>query len=102
VSVEKYQHEGFVVFDDVLGPEEFQTLRGESVSLCRGERGSVGGLEAARANVSDDAAVRRVLCLHFPHKLSPLRRELLALPLIIEVLTQLIGPDVKAMQRCSS
>jgi ectoine hydroxylase-related dioxygenase (phytanoyl-CoA dioxygenase family) len=98
VDVEEYQRDGFLVLDDVLEPEELKALRRESVSLCRGERGSVGGLEAPTANMSDDDVVRRVLCIHFPHKLSPLMSELLALPRIVGVLTQLIGPDVKAMQ----
>jgi ectoine hydroxylase-related dioxygenase (phytanoyl-CoA dioxygenase family) len=98
VDVEVYQRDGFVVLDDLLEPDELEALRHESVSLCRGERGSVDGLEAVAATVPDDEALRRVLCIHFPHKLSPLARQLLVLPRIVDVLTQLIGPDVKAMQ----
>lgn len=98
VDVDVYQRDGFVVLDDLLEPEELKALRRESVSLCRGERGSVDGLEAVTEDTSDDEALRRVLCIHFPHKLSPLARELLVLPRLVDVLTQLIGPDVKAMQ----
>jgi phytanoyl-CoA hydroxylase len=98
VDVAGYQRAGFVVLNDVLGPEELEGLRRECVSLCRGERGSVDGLEDVTANVPDDEAMRRVLCIHFPHKLSPLARQLLVLPRIVDVLIQLIGPDVKAMQ----
>lgn len=46
----------------------------------------------------DDAVVRRYLCIHFPHKISPLMRDTLRHPRIVEVLTEVIGPDVKAMQ----
>lgn len=98
VDVEDYRRNGFVVLDDLLRPQDLEALRGESVSLCRGERGSVDGLEAATANVPDDEVLRQVLCIHFPHKLSPLIRDLLVLPRLVDVLTQLIGPDVKAMQ----
>jgi phytanoyl-CoA hydroxylase len=98
VDVEVYWRDGFVVLDDLLEPGELGALRRESVLLCRGERGPVASLEAAGAGTSDDEALRRVLCIHFPHKLSPLALQLLSLPRLVPVLTQLIGPDVKAMQ----
>jgi phytanoyl-CoA hydroxylase len=47
----------------------------------------------------DDAAVlRRCLCIHFPHKISPLMLELARLVTLVDVLTGVIGPDVKMMQ----
>ncbi len=42
--------------------------------------------------------LRRYLCIHFPHKFSPLMNDTLAHPAIVEVLTRVIGPDVKCMQ----
>jgi hypothetical protein len=98
VDVELYRRDGFVVLDDLLEPEELEALRRETVSLCRGERGLVAGLGALAAGASDYEALRRVLCVHFPHKLSPLAFRLLSLPRLVAVLTELMGPDVKAMQ----
>lgn len=42
--------------------------------------------------------IRRYACIHFPHKLSPLMRQTLAHPVVVAALTEVIGPDVKAMQ----
>ena len=39
-----------------------------------------------------------MLAIHFPHKLSPLFHAALSHPAIVERLTRLIGPDVKAVQ----
>ena len=42
--------------------------------------------------------IRRYACIHFPHKLSAVMRDAVAHPAIVDVLRDLIGPDVKAMQ----
>jgi ectoine hydroxylase-related dioxygenase (phytanoyl-CoA dioxygenase family) len=47
---------------------------------------------------TDDTIVRRYVCVHHPHKISPLIRDTLAHPAIVDTLVRLIGPDVKAMQ----
>lgn len=43
-------------------------------------------------------AIDDVLALHFPHKLAPVFRRALRHVAIVEQLTRLIGPDVKAIQ----
>jgi ectoine hydroxylase-related dioxygenase (phytanoyl-CoA dioxygenase family) len=53
------------------------------------------------ATGDDDSAAdvfRRYLCIHFPHKVSPLVLATMAHPEIVPVLGAVIGPDVKAMQ----
>jgi phytanoyl-CoA hydroxylase len=42
--------------------------------------------------------LRRYLCIHFPHKVSTAAREAVTNPRIVEGLTAVIGPNVKAMQ----
>lgn len=50
-------------------------------------------------NVADDEAfIGQFLCVHFPHKFSPLIREILGHQEIVRILTRIIGPNVKAMQ----
>ncbi|HEY1425910.1 MAG TPA: phytanoyl-CoA dioxygenase family protein, partial [Caulobacteraceae bacterium] len=39
-----------------------------------------------------------VIAIHFPHKISPLMRAAMTHPKVVEVLTSIIGPDVKSMQ----
>jgi phytanoyl-CoA hydroxylase len=96
--VRRYQRDGYVVLTDALSVDELGALREEAVRICRGERGAVEGVQPAGAEEPDELVVRRYLCIHFPHKLSPMLRGMLARPAVVGALTQVIGPDVKAMQ----
>ena len=50
------------------------------------------------AQATDAEILREYLCIHFPHKLSRADARALAAPGVVDVLTQVIGPNVKAMQ----
>ncbi len=93
-----YRENGYLVVDNALSIDEVQALRDETTRVCRGELGNVRGVEPADANESDADVLRRYLCIHFPHKISPLMKRYLAHPSMVEALTQIIGPDVKCMQ----
>jgi phytanoyl-CoA hydroxylase len=94
----RYHRDGYVVLADALSAAQVGALREEAVRICRGELGAVEGVQPPGADEPDEVVVRRYLCIHFPHKLSELMREMLAHPRVVGALTQLIGPDVKAMQ----
>ena len=93
-----FAENGFLALADALTPDEVEALRDETVRICRGEMGDVAGLPPVGRDDSDDDVIRRTLCVHFPHKLSPLMFDRLAHPSIRDVLTRLIGPNVKCMQ----
>jgi phytanoyl-CoA hydroxylase len=89
---------GFLVLEDALSPPEVAALNAETAQICRGARGEIRGLTPTTANESDLEVMRRYLCIHFPHKISELARDTLAHPKLLEVLTHVIGTDVKCMQ----
>lgn len=91
-----YARDGYVVLPGLLGADEVAALRDEATAIATGGRGPVLGADTLHG--SGEAALADVLAIHFPHKASPLMRETLAHPAIVAVLTELIGPDVKAMQ----
>lgn len=93
-----YEENGFVAVLDALSPEEVEELRAETLSICRGDRGEVRGFEPGFPGETDADVLRRYLCIHFPHKISSGMYNYLGHPVIKEVLTQIIGPDVKCMQ----
>jgi ectoine hydroxylase-related dioxygenase (phytanoyl-CoA dioxygenase family) len=93
-----YRRDGYVVLTDALRSDEVRALREEVVRICRGELGAVDGVQPPRTDEPDDRVVRRYLCIHFPHKLSALMRGMLAHSVVVDALTQLIGPNIKAMQ----
>src|SRR6185503_7916204 len=49
-------------------------------------------------SMPDAEVMKSFLCIHFPHKLSSLQKDFLSYPGIVEVLTQIISPNVKCMQ----
>ncbi len=98
-DVEAYRRDGYLVLPELLDAGELDELRAESVAICRGDLGPIEGAEPALPGDGDDEDVlRRFLCVHFPHKMSARLARLLAHPALVDVLVQLIGPDVKAMQ----
>ncbi|MEM6429311.1 MAG: phytanoyl-CoA dioxygenase family protein [Deinococcota bacterium] len=93
-----YDEHGYLVVPDVLSEAELEQLRSEATHICRGERGEIEGVIPAPANVSDEDVLREYLCIHFPHKISEVMHSYLSTPKMTEILTEIIGPDVKCMQ----
>jgi ectoine hydroxylase-related dioxygenase (phytanoyl-CoA dioxygenase family) len=95
---EFYRENGYLVLENGVSPEEIGQLRRETARICRNGDGSIEGVTPAGADMADDDAMRRVLCIHFPHKISQVFHAALAQPGIVDVLTRVVGPNVKAMQ----
>jgi phytanoyl-CoA hydroxylase len=93
-----YHNMGYLIVHDALTPDELDELRNEATRVCRGDLGDIRGVTPADPGESDDDVLRRYLCIHFPHKLSDVMLRYLSHPAIVEVLTKVIGPDVKCMQ----
>ena len=97
-QVDSFRRNGFLVAENLLSEAELAALRAETVRICRGERGSVTGLPECFPSESDDEVIQKTLCVHFPHKISDVMHAAVAQSGIVEVLTHLIGPNVKCMQ----
>jgi phytanoyl-CoA hydroxylase len=93
-----YLRDGYVVVDAALAQDQVDALCAEALRICRGELGPVDGVTPASPSESDDDIIRRYICIHHPHKVSPLMRGALSQPAIVDVLTEVIGANVKAMQ----
>ncbi len=92
---EFYARNGYYVLEDGFSTAEIQALRDETVRICAGEVGDVGGRLPGE---TDDELLRRYLCIHFPHKISGLMYDALSQTKMVEALTAMIGPNVKCMQ----
>ncbi|MEM6431093.1 MAG: phytanoyl-CoA dioxygenase family protein [Deinococcota bacterium] len=93
-----YKEHGYLVVPDALSEDELEELRTEATSICRGERGEVKGFTEGVLGESEEETLRRYLCIHFPNKISDTMHRYLGTPKMVEVLTQIIGPNVKCMQ----
>ncbi|MBI3346394.1 MAG: phytanoyl-CoA dioxygenase family protein [Burkholderiales bacterium] len=93
---DQYRRNGYAICSGMVDLPTVQALREEAIAIACGQRGTIDGV----AQLDDDGEppLKNVLAIHFPHKVSSLMREMLSHPAIVEVLTQLIGLDVKCMQ----
>ena len=94
---DSYARDGFAVLRGAVGPARLQTLRDEVLRVGRGDRGAVFG-QAIVQGGTDDETLSNILAIHFPHKISDVYRSALSEPAVVDALTRLIGPDVKAVQ----
>jgi len=111
-----YEDQGFLVLLNALSGREVDELLTEAVDLCRGKRGRLDLGKTAEAKtkigvpsahvptpdelegLSDDEVLAQFLCIHNGHKCSPVIMKYLKCPGIANVLTNMIGPNVKCMQ----
>jgi hypothetical protein len=106
-----YEENGFALLRDALSPEQVAEINAEALRLCRSdvvgpEEPAAGGpagpvaapLPPLPPDATDADVLRRYLCIHYPHKISDAARRAMSLPGIVDTLTTVIGPNVKAMQ----
>jgi ectoine hydroxylase-related dioxygenase (phytanoyl-CoA dioxygenase family) len=96
--IEQVREDGYGVLRGALTPGEVAEINAEAVRLCRGELGEIDRGPVAGAGDPDADVLRRYLCVHHPHKLSAVLRRSLSHRRVVDLLTAVIGPDVKAMQ----
>lgn len=95
---ERYARDGYVVVPDLFDANELSALRAESVALCRGKLGALQGYVEPAAGESDGEVMRRYMVGIMPHKIAgSLFARQMAHPRIVDVVTKLIGPDVKGV-----
>lgn len=93
-----YRENGYYIYPGALSPEEVEELRQDTVKVCRWAYGPIEGDTAPEAHESEEDILARHLCVHFPHKCSPVMQRYLGHPAIAGALTEFIGPNVKCMQ----
>jgi len=93
-----FQDNGYLVVENALTTEEIEELREDAVAICRGKYGEYAGWVGPHDGQTDDEVMKQYLCIHFPHKVSDVMQRYLAHRAMVDVLTKVIGPNVKCMQ----
>ena len=94
----QYAEDGYLVIENALTAEEIEEIRQETTAICRGEAGAVMGVNPPAPGTTDDEVIARYLCIHHPHKISSVMQRYMLHPAVVDVLTSVIGPNVKSMQ----
>ena len=69
-QVRAFVNDGFLVVPNLLGAGELEQLKSETIKIARGEYPS-DLIQALPAGISDEQALRSILCIHQPHYVSP-------------------------------
>ena len=93
-----YREYGYLIARDLLSPPEINILKNETASIFRGNRGMIEGILPVTPGEPDSDVLKKYIAIHFPHKISPVIHKFLSHPKIVDILTGVIGPDVKCMQ----
>ncbi len=95
---EAFRTHGYVVLNDAIDRDQVRALNIEAERLCRGELGAVARAEGLFDVADPVDLLRQFLCIHYPHKVSETARRVMTAPRVVQALTEVIGPNVKAMQ----
>ena len=85
-----YVDRGYLAIERLVGPDEVAELAADLLKLARGGY-PCPGLDALPQGICDDEALGRILCIHQPHRVSPVIRRYCAHPLIAGVLRKIVA-----------
>lgn len=97
-NIDFYQNYGYLIAPDLLEATEIAELKKETALIFKGGRGKIDGLLDVDLDKSDDDVLKKYVAIHFPHKISEVIAQSLFHKSIIDVLVNIVSPNVKCMQ----
>jgi phytanoyl-CoA hydroxylase len=97
-NIEFYKNYGYLIAPQLVSGEEVAELKQETANIFKGKRGNIEGLVEVSEGESDADVLKKYVAIHFPHKISPVIKSYLLQQAILNVLTAIISPNIKAMQ----
>lgn len=91
-----YVERGYLVLPGLLQVHEISELRADLIKLARGSY-PAKALPVVASTVSDEEALRSILCIHQPHVLSALIAAYMAHPNITRVLGEIVGAHLGSL-----
>jgi len=103
-QVQFFVDEGYLVVPYLLREDEIQEMRADIVALARGKY-ECKSIQPLPADMSDEEAIRNILCVHQPHHISPVIETYIQHPKVCGILSQITAAhlahwdgSVKCMQ----
>jgi len=94
-QVDHFVEQGFLVCEHLLAEQEIAELQADLLALARG-RYPCEALQPLEGGITEDEALRRILCIHQPHWVSPVIEGFLKHPAIAAVLSRVVGAHLPA------
>ena len=96
-QAEFYREQGYLVVPDLVTPAELETLKRDTADLARGKY-PCEQLQTLPQDMSDAEALRKILCIHQPHYISPVMLDFVKHRGMAEIMSRIVAPNVKCMQ----
>ena len=93
-----YGDYGYLIAENVFSNTEIAEIKEEAVEIFKGNRGEIEGLVQVNKDCSDFDVLSNYIAIHFPHKISDKITEYVIHQRVADILTEIIGPNVKCMQ----
>lgn len=93
-DVDHFRENGFLAVPDVVSPDELAELQADIVQIARGAY-DTPAITPLDASVSDDEALRKILCVHQPHFASSLIKRYTEHPGVVDILSQIVGAHLR-------
>ena len=97
-NISFYSEKGYLVAEDLFDSAEISDIKNEAVEIFKGNRGKIEGIIKMEDNISDFEVLKNYIAIHFPHKISDTITKYVKHENIANILTRIIGPNVKCMQ----
>jgi len=89
-QIRSFVNDGYLVASDLITSDEVEEIRNEVVSIARGNY-PCEGLESLPENATDAELTQHILCIHQPHRVSPVILKYVRHPKVAGALSQLVG-----------
>ncbi|MBC7889680.1 MAG: phytanoyl-CoA dioxygenase family protein [Ferruginibacter sp.] len=93
-----YKEYGYLTGRGLFSPEAVAELKADTAKIFKGHYGIIEGMLPAGQNESDNDILKKYVAIHFPHKISPVIKRYLAHQPVVDVLEQIVSPNIKCMQ----
>src|SRR5690348_12474381 len=97
-NIRYYNEAGFLIAPGLLTTAEIDELKKETTLIFRGERGKIEGLIEVMESEPESEVLKKYVAIHFPHKISTVIYNYLSHNGIKNILTHIVGPNIKCMQ----
>jgi phytanoyl-CoA hydroxylase len=97
-NVQFYHNYGYLIAPGLLSADEIKTLKDDTAKIFRGAYGTIEGMLPVAEGETDADVLKKYVAIHFPHKISPVIHSFLSEQKVVEILKQVVSPNVKCMQ----
>jgi ectoine hydroxylase-related dioxygenase (phytanoyl-CoA dioxygenase family) len=97
-NIRFYKDYGYLVARGLFSTAAVEELKNDTAKIFKGDYGEVEGMLPIGDNETDADVLKKYVAIHFPHKISSVIKRYLSHNAVVDVLTKIVGPNVKCMQ----